>query len=424
MLKVRDEGLEAMVSRHPLLKKIIQRTSIDSCHVCLPFFSFAFSQDAVSKIHRHALNPDGRRVPVAKVVFFSLYWPARAIALALMVGAKADRDLLGIEHSRAVLVFMLWHAMVRHNMTAESFFQFRLWRSQSRRRVNEFIQVDELGRLLPWLNREKDIDKLIDKAEFAKLCHESDLPYAGLITTISNGVAIMPKGQQLPMEDLFTKFNGQSCGSGGQAWIYDPDTMTWRSGSNVFDEPGLLEHLKEAAGTEAILVQEKLKNSPALERLSSGALCTFRVITFKLPNKAPQHLRSSLRMAVGQADVDNFAAGGVAANVAPSGVLTQAIAKYGSYQTIDIHPDTGKQISGTIIEGWDEVLALAKLAHARITDIYAVGWDIALTPDGPFLIEGNVRWDQGVIQMPNCDPLGKEFCDLYLAVMAASAVDR
>jgi len=59
----------------------------------------------------------------------------------------------------------------------------------------------------------------------------------------------------------------------------------------------------------------------------------------------------------------------------------------------DRHPANGHQVVGVEIAFWKETLALCKAAHARAFHTYpTVGWDVAVTPDGPVLIEMNIQW--------------------------------
>jgi hypothetical protein len=44
------------------------------------------------------------------------------------------------------------------------------------------------------------------------------------------------------------------------------------------------------------------------------------------------------------------------------------------------------------IPDFDECIGLAKAAHAWIPGLQSVGWDVALTPNGPLLLEGNDDW--------------------------------
>jgi hypothetical protein len=47
---------------------------------------------------------------------------------------------------------------------------------------------------------------------------------------------------------------------------------------------------------------------------------------------------------------------------------------------------------------WDEVKALAVRAHAAFAGRLMIGWDIAITEDGPVVIEGNRGPDMDLMQ--------------------------
>jgi hypothetical protein len=73
-------------------------------------------------------------------------------------------------------------------------------------------------------------------------------------------------------------------------------------------------------------------------------------------------------------------------------------------QWYERHPVTGVEIIGRVVPCWDQVIALAKRAHHVIRDRVLVGWDIAITPNGPMLIEGNsypdVHYPQRIHRRP------------------------
>jgi hypothetical protein len=412
-----------MTKMRAIKKKFLQRTVIDDCHLCIPLIALASGQDSVSTVHRHALNLEGARKSATKVVFLRYIGLRARFFLALKSALNVDLEPHGIDLLRTALFFMFWHSMVRHNMTIVSCFQYRIWNPCNRRRVRDYIQKHEIVILMRWLSRNNDVEAMTNKILFETLCRKNNLPYVGIVATVTDQNVAIENGLYLPKKDLFSKFNGQSGGSGGQAWTYDDVSLTWRNGQHLFNESQLLQYFKDSAHTESVLVQLNLTNGQALQDFSSGALCTIRVVTFKLPGQEPQHLRSSLRMPVGQVDVDNFGAGGLAACIDTSGRLTSAIKKYGDYRVRDVHPDTGAQIAGSVLHGWNDILTLAINAHNALTDICSIGWDIAWTQHGPILVEGNAYWDQAVMQMPNSDPLGKDFCDIYLSAKAASHGD-
>ncbi|KAF6251978.1 hypothetical protein COO60DRAFT_1628722 [Scenedesmus sp. NREL 46B-D3] len=55
------------------------------------------------------------------------------------------------------------------------------------------------------------------------------------------------------------------------------------------------------------------------------------------------------------------------------------------------HPDTGKQVAGCVVPGMADVLDAVTAAHAAAApDLPLVGWDVALTPEGVFILEVNL----------------------------------
>jgi hypothetical protein len=70
------------------------------------------------------------------------------------------------------------------------------------------------------------------------------------------------------------------------------------------------------------------------------------------------------------------------------------------------HPLTGAPIAGREVPSWNEVLDLARRAHAAFPDHVAIGWDIAILEDGPALVEGNKSPDLDIIQRTHGGPVG------------------
>ena len=65
---------------------------------------------------------------------------------------------------------------------------------------------------------------------------------------------------------------------------------------------------------------------------------------------------------------------------------------------IDRHPDTGELIVGTRVPYWDEVVSLCLRAHNEFPPLAVIGWDVAVTRDGPMFVEGNPMPGPGGMQ--------------------------
>jgi len=99
--------------------------------------------------------------------------------------------------------------------------------------------------------------------------------------------------------------------------------------------------------------------------------------------------------------VDNFHAGGVACAVSLGqgelGMASDLGADARLGWCLD-HPTTGARISGTLLPYWDQVKSLGLRAHDAFTDRVLIGWDIAISDDGPIIIEGNRGPDLDIMQ--------------------------
>jgi Sugar-transfer associated ATP-grasp len=57
------------------------------------------------------------------------------------------------------------------------------------------------------------------------------------------------------------------------------------------------------------------------------------------------------------------------------------------------HPETGLPFAGFRLPYWSDAMALVATAQRVFPELATLGWDIALTEDGPIIIEANARWD-------------------------------
>ena len=112
-------------------------------------------------------------------------------------------------------------------------------------------------------------------------------------------------------------------------------------------------------------------------------------------------------MPVGRGEADNFNAGGIAAGVSERSTLGVAVGKDVRAGLFTHHPDTQARIEGVDLPYWQQMVDLALLAHERLGGPCFVGWDIALTIDGPIVLEGNDKFGVDLAQMPQGQPLGR-----------------
>jgi len=164
-----------------------------------------------------------------------------------------------------------------------------------------------------------------------------------------------------------------------------------------FSPESLIQYMKDGKYN---LIEEYVIQHKSIMDLSPSGLNTVRIFT-QLYEDEVHILGARFRVSV-NSPVDNMGAGNLAAAV---DIQTGTVTSPGVYSDIsktdqEFHPITGKRIQGFIIPFWDEVVDLAKRAALHNTDNKSVGWDIAITKDGPELIEGNHNWCKLLWQLP------------------------
>lgn len=149
------------------------------------------------------------------------------------------------------------------------------------------------------------------------------------------------------------------------------------------------------------LVEGFIEQHPALNALSQAGVNTVRVFTLIDQHDQYRVLGCRLRISV-NSHIDNLAAGNLAAPIdETSGIVSSP----GVYSDITRSPETVHPVTDVAIEGfqvpyWPETLELVKQASLLHPQNRSVGWDIAITSDGPGLIEGNHDWCKLVWQLP------------------------
>ena len=148
------------------------------------------------------------------------------------------------------------------------------------------------------------------------------------------------------------------------------------------------------------VIQERIIQHPQMNRLCSTAVNTIRLLTLITPNAEVIAFRAGLRIGREGSCVDNCAKGGifVGIDMNTGKLLKKGIIKPPYGNTVFQHPDNGVVFEGFEIPFFEEAVEMAKELHSKLYRIHSVGWDIAITPNGPIFIEGNSRWESSGTQ--------------------------
>ena len=147
--------------------------------------------------------------------------------------------------------------------------------------------------------------------------------------------------------------------------------------------------------TANYIIQERIIQHPALNKLCSTAVNTIRLVTLITPNEEIVAVRAGLRIGREGNCVDNCAKGGifVGIDMNTGKLMKKGIIKPPHGKIVYQHPDNGIVFEGYEIPFFKDAIDLAKELHSKLYRIHSVGWDIAITPEGPMFIEGNSLWE-------------------------------
>lgn len=140
---------------------------------------------------------------------------------------------------------------------------------------------------------------------------------------------------------------------------------------------------------------------PSMMELSPSGLNTVRIFTQLNPDGKVDVLGARLRISV-NSSVDNLAAGNLAAPVDDESGVVIGPGIYSDINKTDqeYHPVTGIRIPGFRIPYWSETRTMITRVARLIPENRSVGWDVAITAEGPELIEGNHNWCKLLWQLP------------------------
>jgi|SRR5690606_773605 len=192
------------------------------------------------------------------------------------------------------------------------------------------------------------------------------------------------------------------------------NNMYLNSSGQALEFNSLLEYIKNNSSqkfSKEFIIQPRIVNHRELY-FKTKALSTVRINTLFINEKIVVPFavfRFSLNV---NSDVDNFHAGGYAAPVVnmETGELGSAsgMGFDNPGHWIDAHPVSGTQIKGLTLPYWKETKELVSRAHRlAFNNRVLLGWDVAITDEGPLLVECNGWPDNELIQKPYGKPLSE-----------------
>lgn len=338
----------------------------------------------------------GRLVHALLAIAMTLSWPFGAISATLRTARDARNA--GRAYTRGQWFDMLWLAL-RHSIPPLEYALYRLDEPARREALHDYVYWNDLAGL--WAVNERrgaDNRDVQDKDRFAEICARHGFPHVATLAVFDGGRQVFPDSRFVPEAPvIWKKALRLKGGAGGSRWARHDAVYRDENGETV--PAG---RMAERFRNEDCLFQPFVENHPAIASISNGTLAALRIVTGMNRKHEAEYVTGLISLPHGPATT---LLGAIMCGVdADTGRIRKAILRNG--ESIDTHPDTEAAIPGVALPFWAESVALVLRAHASAFPRFAfLGWDVALTPTGPLLLETNSGWGALFHQMLD-GPLG------------------
>lgn len=154
------------------------------------------------------------------------------------------------------------------------------------------------------------------------------------------------------------------------------------------DYPGIEVIANELRSLPDGVVEQWIKQHPSMSELYPDAVNCIRVATLYRDGKC-HFLGAVFTIGYNREKIANALKGALFGLIdIKTGKVISDLCNY-SDQLFTKHPDTGFVARGFKVPYWKEVLDLTAKAAAIVPEVGYVGWDVAISENGPVLIEGN-----------------------------------
>lgn len=156
----------------------------------------------------------------------------------------------------------------------------------------------------------------------------------------------------------------------------------------------LSEYLKKTP----LIFESIIKQTKQISAFNASSVNCIRFMTTLWPNGDAKVIATFIKIGRSGKCVDNAGAGGnVDAKVdVATGRLSDVIQYNGMHEVKPIitHPDSGTVLDGIVIDNWNSIKERVITYQKALPFCKAAGWDIAITDEGPVIVEVNDFWDR------------------------------
>lgn len=320
----------------------------------------------------------------------------RIFPLLKLVGPQAKREL-GLSLTRQFLDLL--RMVLVHGAKPAIYYLSECYRPGAMAEAGAIVMRNEIkhgiGKALNRLDPEalKHRRNLGDKVAAAKWCDEHGFPHAGPLMLVEDGEAKLLAPQAALDRDLFAK---RRDGRGSYKVTPYRRIAPFRYRDRDGRELGLAEitaELLRRKPSRSWMIVPQLHTHPELADLTGESLLTFRALTCLDEQMRPVltnlYLRSITKIEP-RWDVGRLEEYGAPVDLETgrlgriTGDKPECLSEF-----FDHHPVTGARVTGRLVPQWHDLAQLAIDMHRALPGRVFIGWDLALTTEGPMFLEGN-----------------------------------
>lgn len=137
-----------------------------------------------------------------------------------------------------------------------------------------------------------------------------------------------------------------------------------------------------------LFCEDAIVQHPEINKLNETSINTIRITTV-LKDDEVYPMYAILRVGTNNAKVDNVGSGGIYTVLSDEGEIINPFWSDKTITTYEVHPTNGFNMMGFKVPFFLEAIDMCKKAALVEKHIRYVGWDVAISPNGPLLVEGN-----------------------------------
>lgn len=171
----------------------------------------------------------------------------------------------------------------------------------------------------------------------------------------------------------------------------------------VNDQKTKYEDFSELLSGSKWTIEKKIIQHPTFAAFYPKSVNTLRIYTVRdMQTQKIVFLPSIFRVGANNNNVDNWARGGLIIRLFEDGKL----GKYGFYRPkygtkVTEHPDSHIIFENFELPYVKEAFQMVQELHSFLYGVHSIGWDVAITANGPIIIEANDNWEISATQIPS-----------------------